>query len=338
MKYYSKAMALLCCLTLFFGLMACSSPSSNSSETTDTNSAIASVDEEQLEAVLTPTTVTDVPELSVQGTEYPVTITDSEGTEITFDREPEKVVSMAPNITETIYQLGIERKLVGRTDYCDYPEEALSIGSVGTMRSPDIEKIISLEPDVVIASTHFSEEANKQLTDLGVKVVVLYEEYEIDGVYPIIEKIGTILNVNEAATVAVNDMKTSISETKTRIEGLDNPDVYYVVGYGEYGDYTAGGDTFVGQIITMAGGNNIAQEVSGWSYSLESLVEADPDIIIISEDMKVDFEASENYKDLTAVKNGKVYGIDKNLLERQGYRNAEGLKTLAELIHPEAFK
>jgi iron complex transport system substrate-binding protein len=338
MKYYSKAMALLCCLTLIFGLMACSSPSSNSSEVTDANSAKASVEEEKTEATTAPASVTDVPEISVKGTDYPVTITDSEGTEITFDSEPEKVVSMAPNITETIYQLGIESKLVGRTDYCDYPEEALSIGSVGTMRSPDIEKIISLEPDVVIASTHFSEEANKQLTDLGVKVVVLYEEYEIDGVYPIIETMGTIFNVNEAATMAVNDMKTSISETKTRIEGLDNPDVYYVVGYGEYGDYTAGGDTFVGQMITMAGGTNIAQEVSGWSYSLESLVEADPDIIIISEDMKADFEASESYKDLTAVKNGMVYGIDKNLLERQGYRNAEGLKTLAELIHPETFK
>jgi iron complex transport system substrate-binding protein len=338
MKYYSKAMALLCYLTLFLVLMACSSPSSNRSEATNANSAIASVEEEKAEATPAPASVTDVPEVSAEVTKYPVTIIDSEGTEITFDSEPEKVVSMAPNITETIYQLGIDNKLIGRTDYCDYPEEALSIGAVGTMRSPDIEKIIGLEPDVVITSTHFSEEAGKQLTDLGVKVIVLYEEYEIEGVYSIIETMGTIFNVNEAAVMAVNDMKASISETKTRIEGLDKPSVYYVVGYGEYGDYTAGGDTFVGQMITMAGGTNIAQEVSGWSYSLEGLVESDPDIIFISEDMKADFEAAKNYKDLTAVKNSKVYGIDKNLLERQGYRNAEGLSTLARLIHPEAFQ
>lgn len=338
MRCLCKFMEALCCLTLLFGLMACSSTANNSSEATNANSAIASVEEETAEATAAPATVTEVPESFVGVTEYPITITDSEDTEVTFDLEPIKVVSMAPNITETIYQLGLESKLVGRTDYCDYPEEVLNIESVGTMRSPNIEKIISLESDVVIASTHFSEEANKKLTDLGVKVIVLYEEHEIEGVYSIIETMGTIFNVNEAAAMAVNDMKTSITETKDRIEGLENPDVYYVVGFGEYGDYTAGGDTFVGQMITMAGGNNIAQNVSGWSYSLESLVEADPDIIIISQDMKADFEAAENYEDLTAVKNGKVYGIDKNLMERQGYRNAEGLRTLAEMIHPEAFK
>jgi iron complex transport system substrate-binding protein len=90
-------------------------------------------------------------------------------------------------------------------------------------------------------------------------------------------------------------------------------------------------------MISLAGGQNIAQDVSGWSYTLESLVEADPDIILISEEMKADFVEAENYKDLTAVKNSHIYGINKDLIERQGYRNAEGLRTLAMIIHPEAF-
>lgn len=271
-------------------------------------------------------------------TRYPVTVTDSEGTEITFEQEPEKIISMAPNMTEFVYKLGLEDRLVGRTTYCDYPEEAEAVEEVGTLREPDIEKIVSLDPDVVLASTHFSEESEKQLTDLGIKVVVLYEENDINGVYQMIETAGRIFNVSEAAADTVSDMKASIEETAAAVEGLEAPSMYYVVGFGEYGDYTAGGDTFVGQLINLAGGNNVAEDVSGWSYTLESLVEADPDIIVIAEDMKDSFMMADNYKDLTAVKDGKVYGIDTNLLDRQGYRNAEGIRILAEILHPEAFK
>lgn len=337
MKYLRKTMAVLCCLSLIYALSACGTEKI-SFEDTNVDSTTASVVAEKSDVTTAPVSATEVPESSDEVTNYPVTITDSEGTEVTFDSEPMNVVSMAPNITEMIFQLGLESKLVGRTDFCDYPEQALSIESVGTLREPDIEKIISLKPDVVIASTHFSEEANKKLTDLGVKVVVLYEEFEVAGVYSIIKTMGTIFNVNEVTLTAVNDMKASITETKSRIGGLDKPSVYYVVGFGEYGDYTAGGDTFISQIISLAGGKNIAEDISGWSYTLESLVEANPDIIIISNDMKADFESAENYKDLSAVKNGHVYGINKDLVERQGYRNAEGIRTLAEIIHPEAFK
>lgn len=331
MKYLRKIMAVLCCMTLALSLMACGNKTEESKDT-GANQISASVEQDTTEITTTPIAVTE------EVTEYPVTITDSEGTEITFDAEPMKVISVGPNITEMLYQLGIENKLVGRTDYCDYPEEVTKVASIGTLREPDIEKIISLKPDVVIASTHFNEEAGQKLSDLGVKVVVLYEEYDIKGVYTMLEIMGTIFNIKEAAATAVNEMKKSIADTEIKIKDLETPSVYYVVGYGEYGDYTSGGDTFVGQLLTLAGGNNIAQEVSGWSYTLESLVEADPDIIILSEDMKNDFIIAENYKDLSAVKNGKVYGIDRNLIERQGYRNAQGLRTLAEIMHPEAFQ
>jgi iron complex transport system substrate-binding protein len=338
MNKLRKMMAVLCCLTLLFGLTACGKTANNGLEQTDVKSADTSKVQENSDTAVAQKSSDEGTKLTADATQYPVTITDSEENEVTFDSEPMKVVSMAPNITEMMYQLGLESKLVGRTDYCDYPEEASSIESVGTIKEPDIEKIASLEPDVVVASTHFSEEVNSKLTELGIKVVVLYEENDIEGVYSMINTMGTIFHVNEEAKTAVSTMQSSIAETTTKIEGLDKPSVYYVVGFGEYGDYTAGGDTFISQMITMAGGNNIAQDVSGWSYTLESLVEADPDIIIISDDMKAEFEASENYKDLTAVKNSQVYGIDKDLVERQGYRNAEGLRILAETIHPEAFK
>jgi iron complex transport system substrate-binding protein len=121
------------------------------------------------------------------------------------------------------------------------------------------------------------------------------------------------------------------------VEGLSKPTVYYAVSYGEYGDYTAGGDTFVNKMISLAGGVNIAEDVSGWSYSLEKLVEQDPDIILVNQYMLEDFLATPPYNELSAVLNGRVYGINSDLIEHQGYRNAEGVAVLAEIFYPEAF-
>ncbi|MBO5033702.1 MAG: ABC transporter substrate-binding protein [Lachnospiraceae bacterium] len=209
---------------------------------------------------------------------------------------------------------------------------------LGSLYTPDIEKIISLEPDLVIVSTHFDEENAKKLEDLDIPVLTLYEEHDVTGVYDMIDILGTAVNRNAKAAECVSEMQSVIEEVSAAVEGLEIPSVYYVVGYGEYGDYTAGGDTFIGGLIELAGGNNIAKEVSGWNITLEEIVEADPSIIVISENDKEGFMSNENYADLTAVKNENVYTIDTNLLDRQGYRNAEGIRELAGIFHPEAFQ
>ncbi len=268
---------------------------------------------------------------------YPVTITDSYGKEITIESEPEKVISVAPNITEMIFKLDAEDKLVGRTDYCDYPEEVSNIESIGTLRTPDIEKIISLEPDLVITSTHFDDENTAKLEEAGIDVVGLYEEFQVTGVYDMLETLGTALNKTEEAEKAVSEMKDSIKETTEAVKGLTEPTVYYVVGYGDSGDYSAPANTFVGGLIKLAGGNNIVPESDSWSFSREALLEADPEIIVVRAGQKEDFMKTPGYEDLTAVKEGKVYEIDNNLIDRQGYRNAEGVSALAKIFHPEAF-
>lgn len=325
-----RILAVLCACAMMSSLAACGETAEKTVETAKKTT--------EATAEATAVASAEVTESKAGEVSYPVTVTDSEGSEVVIESEPQRIISVAPNITETMYQLGQEDKLAGRTDYCDYPEQVQEVPSIGTLTEPDIEKIISLDPDLVIASTHFTAEAEAKLKDLGIKVVVLYEENEVEGVYSILQTIGTICNAETEAAKAVDEMKVSIQETEDKIKDLDRPSVYYVVGYGEYGDYTAGGDTFVGQLMERAGGSNIAKDVSGWSYTLESLVEADPDIIILPQDMKEDFMAADNYKDLTAVKDGKVFGVDNNTIERQGYRNAEGLRSLAEIIHPEAFQ
>jgi iron complex transport system substrate-binding protein len=340
-----SAMAILAAATLALGLTACTSTDNQS--TADTSSEVLSeVSTEALSEVSTDDVAeaaaeddtTDSTTKTMPQTEYPVEITDSYGDVITLEAEPERVVSVAPNLTELMYKLGASDKLVGRSDYCDYPEEVSEIESVGSLRTPDIEKIISLEPDVVIVSTHFDEENTKKLEEVGIPVITLYEEHDVEGVYDMITILGTAINRNSEAAQCVSEMKNTIKEVVNAVEEVERPSVYYVVGYGEYGDYTAGGDTFVGGLIELAGGDNIAKDVSGWSITLEEIVEADPSIIVISEDMKEGFMSDSNYENLTAVKEGCVYTIDTNLLDRQGYRNAQGVKALAEIFHPEVFE
>lgn len=271
---------------------------------------------------------------------YPMTIVDSYEREVVIEEEPQTVVSVAPNITEAIYAIGAGDKLIGRTDYCDYPAEVSDVESVGSLTDPSIEKIVELDPDIVVASTHFQKEVLEKLEEAGIKVVVLYGEESFEGVYETIDKLGKVMNREANAQEVVDGMKAKVEDVKSKVEGLEKPSVYYVVGYGESGDFTATKETFIAQMIEMAGGTNAADDAEGWKYSLEKLVEKDPDVLVCSKyfDSKAGIESANGYSDLRAVKEGKLYEIDNNKLDRQGPRLADGLEELAELLHPEAFK
>lgn len=273
-------------------------------------------------------------------TQYPYTLKDSNGNEVVIEKEPKKIVSVAPNITELIYALGKGDELVGRTDYCDYPEAAKKVQSIGSLTDPNVEKIIELKPDVVIASTHFKEDVAKKLQGLGIKVVVLYDSTNLNGAYNSISTLGKIVNAQSKADDLVSSMKKKIADINEKVKNKKAPKVYYVVGFGKDGDFTATGDTFISQMIEMAGGDNIAKDASGWKYSLEKIIENDPEYIVISKNygMKKQFEETPGYKDLSAVKNNKVIEIDDNLLNRQGPRIAEGVEALAKIFHPDLFK
>ncbi|MBN2738618.1 MAG: ABC transporter substrate-binding protein [Spirochaetales bacterium] len=272
--------------------------------------------------------------------ENKIIIRDSLGREVVFAKRPRTVVSGAPSVSEIIFALGKEADLIGRTDYCDYPEDVKKIASIGGLQNPNIEKIIQLNPDVVIVSTHFKSEHIELLESLGIKLVAFYNDQSFEGVHEIIEKIAALFDLeakgrelNESIRSDVAWVKDAMAKTRTR------PKVYYVIGFGPSGDFTSGGNTFIHQLLEMAGGENIAAELKGWAFSFEKIVEADPDIIICSQfwGAKKDLEAAEGYRDLRAVKNGSVFEIDNNMLDRQGPRTAKGLMALVEIIHPELF-
>ncbi|MBN1646496.1 MAG: ABC transporter substrate-binding protein [Spirochaetales bacterium] len=267
------------------------------------------------------------------------TFTDSYGRRLDLALPVRTVVSAAPNITECFFALDLQDLLVGRTQYCTYPPEAAGIKSIGNIMDPSLETIIMLRPDLVVASSHFTRTSVQTLDTAGIPVAVLKEENTFEGMYRMLEKIGVLTGHEKRSAGLVKSIQDSVMRITVAVKNAPRPRVYYVVGFGEWGDYTAGGDTFINDLIEMAGGTNIAADISGWSFNLESLILRDPDIIICPDDegMAEAMARTNGYRDLRAVKQGHVYTVDRDLVELQGPRMLDGLVRLAEIFHPELF-
>ncbi|MFB0918054.1 MAG: ABC transporter substrate-binding protein [Clostridiaceae bacterium] len=317
-------------MTMLFVLMGCTPAATNSTtsagSTTVTNAA-------------TTTAATTTAKVEDKGTVYPITIKSASGTEVEIKAEPKKIVSLSPTFTEVIYALGKGDKLVGRTDFCDYPSQVSSVASVGSMSNPSIEKIVEMNPDIVITS-FLKEETVKKIEAAGAKVVSISSGDSLEGSFKNMKEIGKILNANKEAEEIVKNINTQISEVTGKLKDVKPVKTYYVAGFGKNGDYTAGNGTFINEMIKAAGGENVAIDAEGWSYTSEKLVEKDPTMIFMGSMAKMadEFKTTEPYKNLTAVKNNQVFEVDDNLIAREGPRLGEGIKLLAKLFHPDVFK
>ena len=273
-------------------------------------------------------------------TVYPLTFKDSAGVDIIIEKAPSKVITLGPNLTEIVYALGKGESLIGRSSYDDYPTEVLKVESIGEIAKPAIEKIIELKPDVVFASGLVEADSVKQLRDVGINVVLINDQDRFEGVYQTILDMGKILDSNVKSSEIVKGMQDKVASVLAKVKDVAKPKVYFVVDYGQYGEYTATGDTFLGQMLEMAGGNNIAKDAKGYKYNIEDIVVNNPDIILCSNlyDSKAGIIKANAYIDLDAVKNGKVVELDDSMANRQGPRLADGLELLAKSIHPELYK
>lgn len=276
----------------------------------------------------------DADSASAAKTVYPLTVKDTSDREVSFAAAPQKIVSLGPNMTETVYALGVEDRLIGNTTYCDYPEAAKKITKVGTLREPDFEKITELDPDLILASTHVSDETLAKFEELKIPTLMLYDEEHYTGLEGILRTLGEVLDVQDAAAKVWQDVSSRIDAVKAKNKDVAPIPVYYVVGFGESGDYTAGGNTFLGELLEAAGGQNVAKDVTDWSFSAEKLLEADPEIILVPGWAKESFGSSEPYSKLSAVKNGKVFAVDENTFSRQGPRMADAVEALDAILHP----
>ncbi len=267
---------------------------------------------------------------------------DSRNKEITLPSTVERVVSLSPNITEIVSALNSRSILVGRTDYCNYPESVLEVPSVGDLMSPSVEMILSLTPDVVLVSTLGQLQVIEALENAGVKVAYLDESQSMEGTYRLIASVGEILSKEKNAAALAEEMKGEIARVRERVGNKAPVSTYYVAGFGEWGDFTATGDTFIHEIITLAGGQNIASDGKNWSYSIETLLFHDPEVIILPptwgasfDETKTSFSSHEAYRGLSAVKNGSLYPVDADILNRQGPRSAQAVVLVSQILHPE---
>ncbi len=261
------------------------------------------------------------------------TVTDDYGREVAVPSTLERVVSTSPAVTEIMFALGAGDLLVGRTDFCVYPEEAAQIPSIGGISNLNVERILSLSPDLVISGSMVSKKATDQLDKMGIPIVCVIEKPKFEALYANITAIGRLVGREQEAD-SLNEM---LKERVSRLPVTESqpPTVYYVVGYGPSGNFTAGGNTFINDIIRMAGGRNIAEDVSGWSYSLEALVKEDPDYIIVRREDSASFCSTRPYSTLRAVRKGNVIGMVSGTMDLQVPRNIEAIQYLRERMNNE---
>lgn len=271
-------------------------------------------------------------------TQYPLTVTDKFGKEVVIEAKPQRVISFSPEDVEILYTLGAGGALVGRSTYCDYPEEALAVEDMGDLFNFNVENVVAATPDLVLLSSMADESLVQSLNEKGLNVLVMDLDTTLEGTYAYILTLGQIFDVQAEAEALIEDMKARIQAVNDQVKELEKPAVYFAVSVGEY-DSAATGDTFIDDMITLAGGENIAADGVGWMYTVEQVVEKDPDLLICSKlyDFKAQIQAAEGYKDLRAVKDGEIYEVDENIFYRQGPRIVEAVETLAKIFHPEAF-
>ena len=249
--------------------------------------------------------------------------------------KPMRIVSLAPNITEIIVSLGTKDNLVGRTEYCDYPAYITNVETVGDYITPSVEKITALNPDLVITDGAQGKDVVETLRGLGINVVVIRGNESIEGTYEIIKKVGQVMIEDSVADSVISSMRSGLENIKSNINTENEQlKVYYVVGFGEYGEFTATGDTYIGELIDNSGAINVAKDATDWVYSLEQIYADDPDIIICSKyyEMKAQLLNYEGFKNLRAIKEGNIVEIDNNLIDRQGPRMVDGYKELVNAI------
>lgn len=278
-------------------------------------------------------------------TGFPITVNDSVGRVVCINREPKRLVSLAPSNTEILFALGLGDRVVGVTKYCDYPPEATQKEKVGGFSDPNIEKVVSLSPDVVFATTMHREQI-PELERLGIPIVVLHAA-TLDGVIENIMLVGeTTGRLGEARNLAekIRERRDRIGDRLKGIPEEKRPRVYYEVFSEPI--MSAGPNTLIHNLITLAGGRNIAADANTDypQYSLEVLVKKDPQVIIVPDVHGTDATTIEKIRtrpgwgNISAIREGRVYVIDDDLITIPGPRAVEGLEAVARTLYPDRFQ
>ncbi len=278
---------------------------------------------------------------------YPLTLTDATGKEITFEKEPERIVTLVPSNTEIVFALGQGDKVVGVSEHDNYPEEVEDIEEIGGMEF-NVEIIISLDPDVVLAhesGVEAGQEAFQQLDDAGIEVFVVEDATDIATTYETIENIGQVTGAAEEAEQIVTEMKDGFAELEeitSAVSGEDRQSVFFEISPSP-DIFTAGQNTFLDELLEVINAENASGDQDGWvAMDPEAIVELNPDVMITTygsyvEDPIGEVTSRDGFEAVDAVANERIYDVDSDIVSRPAPRLVEGARSVAEVVYPELF-
>jgi iron complex transport system substrate-binding protein len=270
-------------------------------------------------------------------------VTDQLGRQVRVPDRPLRIVSMAPSITEILYALDLSDRLVGATQFSDYPAAAEALPKVGSYVRLDVEKIAALRPDLCIAvkdGNPISVVRKLESVDIPVYAV---DPRNLEAVMDTLVELGRLLDVNDRAGAIVADMAHRIRRVRQHLSNVTyRPAVFFQIGIAPI--VSVGTRTFIHELIAMAGGKNLTRGKTPYPrFSKEQVIDMRPEVMIITsmarqavfEQVKAEWQ---QWPELPAVKNNRIYLVDSNVLDRPTPRLIDGLETLAGLIHPDCFK
>lgn len=267
-------------------------------------------------------------------------VVDEAGRQVTLPVKIERIVSLAPNLTEIVYAVGAGDRLVGNTEYCDYPAESRSVAKVGDTMHPSVERIIALKPQIVLVSTASQLEAfTKQLDQQHIAVYVTNPR-SLDEIFRSITVLGDLFGHSEKAALVAGDLRKRAEAVQERIHNTKPVSVFYQVAGEPL--YTIGREAYLTDLVRRAGGISVTADVPGGfpRYSDEAALAARPDAIILPTGGSMGAANSTvagPLRNSPAALNNRVYKINDDHLSRPGPRLIAGLEEMARALHPEAF-
>ena len=269
-----------------------------------------------------------------------ITIVDDQHTTLTLAGPAQRIISLAPNVTEILFSLGLGNRVVGVSSYSTYPPAATHLPIVIDNGVPNLEKIIALKPDLLISAAIVGAPAMTKLRSLHLTVMET-DPHDIPGILRDIQLVGDAAGVGGVATREVAALQRRINAVEAKVRTVKNrPTVYYEL---DNTFYTVGRGTFMDTLITMAGGVNVAGTIDGYpQLSAEKLLVANPQYVILGDAAYGVSPASvakrPGWASMAAVQSHHVVAFDDDLASRPGPRIVDGLEQLAKILHPELFR
>ncbi len=272
----------------------------------------------------------------------PRTFVDDLGRKLYLAKPPQRIVSLAPSITEILFAIGLNEEIVGVTEFCDFPPEALTKPKVG-YATPNLEMIVGLQPQLVLAPRSFLRvDLLNKLEQLKIPTFIL-DPHTVEDIFAHIQLLGRMVGRPQEANAQAALMRKQLAGLSSRLADLSRPTLLYILNSEPL--ITVGPGSFIHRLIELAGGRNAADQATAPypHLTMEEVLRQNPDILLFPVGRhegipQVEQDSWRRWTTLSAVQHGKLFQVDSDLLNRPGPRILEGLKQLVKILHPEVIQ